>query len=125
MSDAPKETRNQRIEQAGDKLLRDMDAMVNEVVFPNAQPDQTVSDDVATMALPTDICRLCHEIGLAFCWFLSWSCQKNHCQVTLDDGPMPWTLYARAAFWFTAGAPLAVLIVAARVVWIGVTAKAE
>lgn len=117
MSDAPKETRNQRIEQAGDKLLRDMDAMVNEVVFPNAEPDQTVSDDVATMALATDVCRLCREIGEAACWFLDWACQRDHCKVTLANGPMPWTLYARAAFWF-AVFPVSITIVAGRLVWV-------
>jgi hypothetical protein len=116
--DAPKETRSERIEQAGDKLLRDMDAMINEVVFPDALPDQTVSDDVATMALPTDTCRLCHEIGAAFCWFLNIFVQKDHCDVTLHNGPMPWTVYFWAAVWFCLF-PIALLIVAGRFVWAG------
>ena len=110
--------RIERIEGAAETFLRDGDVLANQIAFPTSRAGQTVSDDVAELAEPADKCQFCWRVGSAFCWFLNWAVQRDHCLMTLTDGPMPWTVYARAGFWFTAGMPLAVAIVSARVLWL-------
>ncbi len=43
----------------------------------------------------------------ALCALLSVLVQRRHCQVTLDGGPMGWTVYVRAAVCFAAATALA------------------
>jgi len=89
------ETREQQIAESTERLLRDLDEEVNELApVPGALPDQTVSDHVALAA------KSGATWGHLFCIFLSWTVQKDHCAVTLADGPMPWHVYPRALAMF-------------------------
>ena len=87
--------RPEQIAAAAEQLLRDGDVLVNELApVSGALPNQTVSDHVALAAMAGK------PWACWFCAFLSWAVQKDHCAHTLDDSPVPWTVYPRAAFWF-------------------------
>ena len=98
MSDAPKETRNQQIDEAAEQLLRDMDVMVDKLApIGDTLPNETVSGHVAREAAAGK------HWACVFCKFLSWGVERDHCEDTLAGDVMPWWVVGAAALLAGAG----------------------
>ena len=83
-----------QVGQAAEQLARDADVLINQVVLPDAKPNQTVSEDDAVEAKGGKRWAEC------LCLVLSLLVQRNHCEHSLDNSVTPTIVYVNAAVCF-------------------------